>query len=1319
MGIVYLKCQNAACHFHRNLMTWPEGMPSILCPICNSRMEVTKSVGQSTEWLPALAEDENYWVSEAETVYPAVVAYEYRNLRRFCRESQAYAVLLSLKDNFEALLKLEVLLAFAWAAQNGTEVFESQTISQLMTPNPSLGTWLSLASVILKDVRRAGMVMPECIPLDKIRREYERESIVNWRNEKIGHGAMGLSEDSEFREDIREKVEILKKLFNSIDRQLREQELFLPMKENGKSGGRSELILTGADMARGLSVNGNVQFRSKDRRLEFYVDPFIIIRRHEKNGYGIYYFDNQRTRSLTYFLAYAEGSRTRENVGYFERLRGYFESSGMRLESKADDMYLTEDEIREMDVLQMSHGFVNPEHLVRWLKKNVEQHDRGVFLLQMDRGTGKSVFTNKLSGLAERPILIADDLDVRTYHFSRTQTAGSGDIRSGIEWLWVRDHKGKTWARAPHISDFEREGKESGEALCAFLEEIQVFSRRNRRKERILMILDGLDEISEESLWNFIPVKEMLGEGIYFLLTSRNPQTEKLTREIDAHLNQLQVTDRLVVERDGADNICFLKEYVKKSDLSGLTDMEMNSLLTLADHRALQLGLLCKLAENGMRIDELPVSSRLVSVYLDTLGKRYGEKASIRFRELLSILCTLGTYEGLSLGALGAMIGENGVTLNLIGMVRDISPMLKTERGAAGNTYTIANSDFIEELEKQIPETEDTVRWIVNLAMSVMRDGNLDKEKDLEVIAAHISDLAVKKLPEGIEALGSDSKEVLTRNAMLATNRITDFRSRERVLDYWNQAYVCFKETLGDEYPYTLTLQSYIATYLNELGRYQDALTILREVCEKSNKVIGEDHPDALATQSTMAASLLELGRYEEALDILKAVCEKRKKVLGENHADTLATQINLAKTLVELGNYEEGLAINQEVYEKRKKLLGENHADTLVSKIAISYALTFLGRHEEALKILLEVFEKKKRLLGPDHTDTLMALNMAATLFTKFGRYEEALEVGRYVYEKLKKTQGEDSLEVLTSQIMIAGTLDKLGRYEESLSMYKDEFEKRKKLIGENHPQTLTAQINAASILIKLERYEEALALQKNAYEKIRVVLGEDHPLMLTVQEKMATALWGLERYEEELPLEREVYKKKVKLLGNAHPETLDTLNIIAFILRKLGRYEEALTAQKEVLVFRSQTLGTENRDTLRALLEVASILTDLERYEESLGYYQTVYEAMKRVLGETDTLTLSALNDLAWTQDKLGHYHEAINNQYQLVILRIRTLGEKDHRTLRSFVRLAEIQLHSGDKKEAANTAVLAETLINQSGVEDEALMERVRTVILDAYL
>lgn len=54
-----------------------------------------------------------------------------------------------------------------------------------------------------------------------------------------------------------------------------------------------------------------------------------------------------------------------------------------------------------------------------------------------------------------------------------------------------------------------------------------------------------------------------------------------------------------------------------------------------------------------------------------------------------------------------------------------------------------------------------------------------------------------------------------------------------------------------------------------------------------------------------------------------------------------------------------------------------------------------------------------------------------------------------------------------------------------------------------------------------------------------------------------------------------------------------------------------------------------------------------------------------------------------------------------------------------MRSFVRLAEIQLHSGDKKEAANTAVLAETLINQSGVEDEALMERVRTVILDAYL
>ena len=135
-------------------------------------------------------------------------------------------------------------------------------------------------------------------------------------------------------------------------------------------------------MARGLPRSGRVYFRTADKNDKsgsFCVDPFIIIRKHEKKGYGIYYFDNQRTRSLSHFLAYPEGSRAKEKMEYFERLRKCLETAGINPESRADDRYLSEKEIRAMDVLQMSHDFVRQEHLVRWLKRCLELHDKGVF----------------------------------------------------------------------------------------------------------------------------------------------------------------------------------------------------------------------------------------------------------------------------------------------------------------------------------------------------------------------------------------------------------------------------------------------------------------------------------------------------------------------------------------------------------------------------------------------------------------------------------------------------------------------------------------------------------------------------------------------------------------------------------------------------------------------------------------------------------------------------------------------------------------------------------------------------------------------------
>jgi len=1024
-----------------------------------------------------------------------------------------------------------VLLAFAWAAWCGDDVFEKQTISRLMTPNPSLGTWVELASVILKDLKKAEMKLPDYIPLEKIRIEYEKKNIVNWRNEKIGHGAMSLSEDEEFQKDIREKVMILKGLYEIADKELRDQELYLPALDTPEvlelpaldtpevpalpkmcqeirpcdtapelpaldttevpashkmcqeirprdtdakmcqeirprdtkcvsgyvpvthvartmEGG--EITLTGADMARGLSRVGVVHFRKRGGELAFCVDPFITIRRHEKKGFGIYFFDNQRTRSLTYFLAYAEGSRTRERLDYFERLRKYLDDAGINPAARADDIYLTEDEILEMDELQMSHGFVKPDHLVEWLKTCIGKYEKGIFLLQMERGTGKSIFAEQLSGLTKKSVQISDDLDVRTYHFSRTQTAGSEDIRSMIEWLWGKDQRGGSWVKAPRISDYETEGKGPARALCAFLEEIQRYSIAKRGKNRLLMVLDGLDEISEEVIWEFIPREEILGRGIYILLTSRDPHREELPVSVKDHLEALRVTERYCVGREDDVNDKFLREYIKKTEVKGVKSKERDKLLLLSDYRVLQLGMLCRLVENGMSVEDLPDHSKVAAVYLDALESRYGEKEAVRLRELLAVLCALGRYEELTIRSMGVLTGENGLTLNLIGMLRDLAPMLKKERGEDGNQFTVVNPGLADEMEKQIPEIEDTVRWIVDLVMSEIREERV--EKDLEIVAIHLVDLAGELLPEGLKALGDNADEVLLNLIKHKKKAVTTRRDEEILMGYRRQLFLYRRETLGEDDFDTLEAQANLAKELRALGYYEEALEMRKKIFEVRKRKYGADDRSTLVAQANVALLLSDLGRHEEALQIRQEIYEKRKRYFGPENRDTLRVQSNLAVSLSALNRHEEALLVKQDALEKRKKVLGEEHPDTLRTQSNLAVTLRYLNRLEEALSMERDAYEKKARVLGADDRSTLLSLSNVGIILFRMGRFEEALSVLQEAYDKKKVLLGTESTSTLLTQFYLASTLEKLGDCKNALKMFRKIYEVKRDAPGDVH---------------------------------------------------------------------------------------------------------------------------------------------------------------------------------------------------------------------------------------------------------------------------
>ena len=378
MNYIDIRCTNPQCDFYESKIKLSEGTPLFNCPLCGSEMEPAGSAIKaddstgSKHWLTEIAEDPELWIPDAEEAYPSVIAYEYRKLRRYCREMKPYAVLLSLEDNFEVLLKLEVLLAYAWAAWNTDNAFEVSAASLLTAPGLSPKTWIKLASLVVKELRKTGKQLPGSIPLEQLIRLYTRGDIGNRSAVQIGQGAMNLSRDLKMNEEddseaadlkaneekysknIRENVALLKAVYEAVDLQLRTQELYLK-----KETDTEKIALTGADKACGLASSGKVYLRT-------FIN-FIVIGKTSDNGYSVLLFHNQRTKTRTHYLSYADGSCAAERIRYFERLRDLLD----RLEAQNDPRGAGRTAVRstdpagwEKELLQKNSGNVTPEHML-------------------------------------------------------------------------------------------------------------------------------------------------------------------------------------------------------------------------------------------------------------------------------------------------------------------------------------------------------------------------------------------------------------------------------------------------------------------------------------------------------------------------------------------------------------------------------------------------------------------------------------------------------------------------------------------------------------------------------------------------------------------------------------------------------------------------------------------------------------------------------------------------------------------------------------------------------------------------------------------
>lgn len=149
---------------------------------------------------------------------------------------------------------------------------------------------------------------------------------------------------------------------------------------------------------------------------------------------------------------------------------------------------------------------------------------------------------------------------------------------------------------------------------------------------------------------------------------------------------------------------------------------------------------------------------------------------------------------------------------------------------------------------------------------------------------------------------------------------------------------------------------------LSELGEFEQAELLQREVIEYLVSTTGTDNRSVLDQQMKLARTLRFAGDFN-ALEVLYR--EMIDAAVRLDHTLTIALQRSLALTLRTLGRFDESLAISEAVVASLTSDASTTDQGLLEAKLAMVHDLMGVGRDEEGLRTLRNVVDDARAHLA------------------------------------------------------------------------------------------------------------------------------------------------------------------------------------------------------------------------------------------------------------------------------------------------------------------------------------------------------------------
>ncbi|KAG8198305.1 hypothetical protein JTE90_021559 [Oedothorax gibbosus] len=262
------------------------------------------------------------------------------------------------------------------------------------------------------------------------------------------------------------------------------------------------------------------------------------------------------------------------------------------------------------------------------------------------------------------------------------------------------------------------------------------------------------------------------------------------------------------------------------------------------------------------------------------------------------------------------------------------------------------------------------------------------------------------------------------------------------------------KVLFGEESLETIVTLSRIAGTYSLMGEHNLALFFYRKVHDIEKR----KHPtmaDSMLTYQCIGSVLKNLGKFDEAVAIFREIYEALKTTLGSDHSRVLEIQSLIANSYFYKGDYDNALAVYSEVFDVQEQKHGDDHEETLATQSSIAGIHLKKGDYDKALEIYAVILEIQIACMGPDSKAALTTQTNIAMVYSRQKRYQEAKKQYEKIYKQMSKKHGSDHPSLLTIQSKIAYVLMDQRKYQAALNMFEELAPKMEDCFGKEHPDT------------------------------------------------------------------------------------------------------------------------------------------------------------------------------------------------------------------------------------------------------------------------